>query len=161
MKYTGIGSRKTPDLILNDMIMIAEHLAHRNWLLRSGGADGADLAFEVGCDKVSGQKEIFLPWKDFNNSKSTLYNPTKDAFDMASAIHPAWEYLSYGAKKLHARNVHQVLGIDLISPVDLLVCWTDKGQEKGGTASALKLAKQYKIKIINLATEPFDFTQYS
>lgn len=159
-KYCGIGSRQSPPDILKKMAEIAEHLAH-NWLLRSGGADGADLAFENGCDKANGQKEIFLPWKEFNKSASVLYTPSKDAFILASTIHPAWGRLSYGAKKLHARNTHQILGIGLNDPVGLVICWTPNGKDIGGTATALKLAKQYKIKTVNLAVEGFDFIQFS
>jgi len=160
-KYAGVGSRETPPDILEKMNKIAEYLAQHDWLLRSGGADGADKAFEVGCDKASGKKEIFLPWKGFNKSASDFYSPSIDAFILVSAIHPVWKHLSYGARKLHARNAHQVLGISLNDPVDLLICWTPKGKEVGGTATTLKLAKQYNIKIINLAVEDFDFIQFS
>jgi hypothetical protein len=158
-KYAGIGSRKSPPEVLDNMTTIAQQLAGHGWLLRSGGADGADMAFESGCDSVSGPKEIFIPWKGFNNSSSLLYAPTKDSFVLASTIHPAWEHLSYGARKLHARNAHQILGIELDDPVDLVICWTKNGKEVGGTSTAIKLAKQYKIRIINLATEVFDFAQ--
>ena len=87
--------------------------------------------------------------------------PSSDAFILASTIHPAWNRLSYGAKKLHARNCHQVLGPALNDPVALLICWTLNGKESGGTATAIKLAKQYKIRVINLAVEEFDFIQFS
>lgn len=160
-KYAGVGSRETPQDALETMAKIAAHLAEYNWLLRSGGADGADFAFEAGCDHVGGVKEIFLPWQGFNKSKSTLHAPSQDALILASTIHPAWDRLSYGGKKLHARNCHQVLGIDLNDPIDLLVCWTPKGKDVGGTATAIKLAKMYKIRVINLAAEAFDFVQFS
>lgn len=160
-KYAGVGSRETPPDILKMMAEIAERLASYDWLLRSGGADGADLAFEAGCDKVGGLKEIFLPWQGFNKSSSTLHAPSQDALILASTIHPAWDRLSYGGRKLHGRNCHQVLGEDLNDPIDLLVCWTPKGKDTGGTATAIKIARMYKIKIINLAVEDFNFTQLS
>ena len=47
--YTGIGSRETPTAILDLMIAIGGVLAQRGFTLRSGGADGADDAFEQGC----------------------------------------------------------------------------------------------------------------
>lgn len=159
-KYSGVGSRLVPGEVINNMVKIAEHLASHDWLLRSGGADGADLAFEAGCDNVGGLKEIYLPWQGFNKSASMLYTPTEDAFVLASTIHPAWDKLTYGGKKLHARNCHQVLGLKLDNPVDLLICWTPRGKEAGGTATAIKLAKMYKVQIINLAVEAFDFIKY-
>lgn len=148
--YTGIGSRETPKEILEIMQKIAEFLAKKGYILRSGGADGADYnGFEIGCDKANGEKEIYLPWKDFNGNKSSLLF-TKEAFQLAATIHPVWENLKPGAKYLHARNAHQVLGQDLKSPSLFLVCWTENGDKKGGTATALTLAEQNNILIFNL-----------
>lgn len=161
MIYSGIGSRQTPQNILNQIVLIAEHLAKNDWVLRSGAAPGADSYFELGCDKANGKKEIYLPWRDFNGSKSSLFEaPSKEAYNIAESIHPNWSACSYGAKKLHARNIYQILGKDLKTPSALVVCWTKEGRELGGTRTALILAKQYKIKIINLAVEEFDFTTY-
>lgn len=150
MHYTGIGSRETPDNILIKMKRIACDAAGDGLILRSGGADGADLAFENGCDMVQGEKEIYLPWKGFNNSLSTLYYIPEKAFEIASEIHPAWDKCSPGAKKLHARNVLQILGQDLNTPSSTVICWTKGGEPVGGTRTALVLAQQLDIKIINL-----------
>lgn len=159
MIYTGIGSRETPSEIIEKIEKIAEHLAKQNWILRSGGADGADLAFEKGCNKAGGIKEIYLPWRGFNNSTSELYRLAPACDKIAATIHPVWDKLTQGAKKLHARNVYQVLGLDLETPSNLVVTWTKNGKEVGGTATALKLARQQSIKIINLAIQDFDFIQ--
>lgn len=43
----------TPEVLIK-INTIAEYLAQRDWLLRSGGADAA---FEAGCDKFQGSKE--------------------------------------------------------------------------------------------------------
>ncbi len=161
MKYCGVGSREAPVNILAKMREIAKYLAQHNWILRSGGADGADTAFESGCDEISGEKEIFLPWKGFNNSTSNLYTITQAAFDLAGTIHPAWDKCSQGAKKLHARNCFQVLGENLNDPVNLLICWTKNGKEIGGTATAIKIAKKHNIRIINLAIEEIDILSIS
>ena len=61
MIYTGIGSRKTPIEIINKMIKLGQILGKHGYILRSGGANGADKAFEQGCDNVLGKKEIYLP----------------------------------------------------------------------------------------------------
>lgn len=58
--YTGVGSRETPNKVIDLMYRIAKFLAERNWILRSGGAVGADKAFENGCDNVNGKKEIYF-----------------------------------------------------------------------------------------------------
>lgn len=145
--YAGIGSRRTPKEILDLMVQIGEWLARKGYTLRSGGADGADSAFERGCDKAKGAKEIFLPWRGFNNNPSPLYTIDPVAMNMAAGYHPAWGRCSPGAQKLHARNVHQVLGKTLKSPVKFIVCWTDG---TGGTEQALRIARHLGIKIVNL-----------
>ena len=149
--YAGIGSRKTPFHILSLMTNIARDLEAIGYTLRSGGADGADKAFSHGCKN----KEIYIPWKGFNGiNDATSTEATKDAFLIVSSIHPAWDRCSHGAKKLHARNVHQILGSDIHDEDNyssFVVCWTPNGQTIGGTATAIKLANQRDIPVYNLA----------
>ena len=146
--YTGIGSRETPEKTLKFMTVIAEWLYNRNYVLRSGGADGADSAFEKGAGN---RKEIYLPWKGFNNNLSSLYSIPKEAFEIASRIHPAWEKCTPTVRKLHARNVLQVWGKDLHTFSRFVICWTKEGKYVGGTATAIKLAEKVGIPVFNLA----------
>lgn len=145
--YTGIGSRKTPPDICSVMTRIARSLFKERYYLRSGGADRADQAFEAGAFHY---KEIYLPWLGFNGSKSQLL-PSKDAFTMAEKYHPAWHNCNQSARKMHARNCHQVLGQDLNTPSEFVVCWTRDGKDSGGTGQALRIARAYDISIYNLA----------
>ena len=150
MILTGIGSRETPQDILNLMTQIGRKFARAGWTLRSGGANGADSAFEKGFKEAGGKIEIYLPWKKFNKHTSKLHDPPPEAFELAAKLHPAWSACSQGAKRLHARNCQQILGQNLDSPTDLVICWTKAGGLTGGTATAIKLAKQYGIRVINL-----------
>jgi len=152
MIYAGIGSRRTPADVLSVMESIGEQLARAGWTLRSGAADGADSAFERGCDRANGKKEIFLPWPGFNGSTSPLNRPSQAALALAADHHPAWHMCSRAATLLHARNMHQILGIDLKTPVDMVICWSPG---HGGTEQALRLARAYGIHIVNLATTEF------
>ncbi|MGV8863278.1 MAG: hypothetical protein ACOH2T_19190 [Pseudomonas sp.] len=139
--YAGIGSRQTPPHILTMMENVAYLLGKDGATLRSGAADGADRAFEFGAMAAGGKLEIFIPWKGFNGSTSPLFIPSQDAFTIAAAVHPNWAACSQGAKRLHARNVHQVMGADLKTPVISIICWTPYGQGGGGTGQALRTAK--------------------
>ena len=145
--YAGIGSRKTPEDILKKMRVLGFVFAEAGYILRSGGADGADTAFEQGCRAADGKREIFLPWKDFNKNGSELFPPSPAAFDMAKQFHPAWDKLSTAGKKLHARNSHQVMGRDLTTPVSFVLCYA----EGGGTEQAIRIATAAKIPVINMA----------
>lgn len=152
--YTGIGSRETPIAIGLKMSAIAKVLGEKGYILRSGGAEGADTFFEDGVP-LNSEKEIYLPWKKFNNNNSNLFVIDPNAFEIAKSIHPNWKTLSYGAKKLHARNVHQVLGLDLQTPSKFVICWTKKGESVGGTRTAIELARKYNVPVYNLAVQDF------
>jgi len=92
------------------------------------------------------------------------------AEEIVSEIHPFWKAekdaiaagkplaktMSQGAKSLHTRNVFQVLGKDLKSPSEFLVCYApvDKqGIPKGGTRTAWMIAQKYGIPCFNFATQ--------
>jgi hypothetical protein len=102
------------------MVEYASALARCGGVLRSGGALGADSAFETGCDLVDGSKEIYLPFKSFNNNASDLYQVSEDALYLASTIHPVFNKLSRVAKLLVARNMYQILGENLHTPVEFV-----------------------------------------
>ncbi len=147
--YTGIGSIKINTKYLNYIILLSKYFAQKGYVLRSGGTNGAASAFEQGCDSVNGLKEIYLPCKDFNNNKSSLYDlPNFDeAFKIAENFHPAWYTQSNAIKKLHTSNSYQILGSDLKTPSLFVVCYTDG---TGSTMQALRIAKFYNIPIFNL-----------
>lgn len=148
-KYAGIGSRETPREVLLKMGEIGQRLAQKGWLLRSGAADGADAAFERGCNREKGQKEIFLPWRNFNHHNSGLHNPCQAAMALARSVVPWFDDVSQGVQKLHARNCYQVLGYRLNDPVKFVICWTVDGQPRGGTRTAIKIAELHEIDVIN------------
>lgn len=166
--YAGVGSRETPDDILALMEQLANRLREDGLILRSGHAPGADQAFERGAGS---QAQIFLPWptfeqdEAFNSSKDPetgvvtnpkiFDEPTADAVSFASKLHPAWRQLSQGAKKLHARNAHQIYGPKLDRPtlVEFVLCWTPEGRQVGGTAMAMRMAQERNIPVHNLADE--------
>lgn len=155
MIYAGIGSRETPEPVQDVISLIALKLAKRNWTLRSGGAQGADSAFYRGARIRSETPiEIYFPWKDFDEETETehikLTSPSPEATELAARYHPAWFKLPQGAKKLIARNSHQVFGADMNTPVDLIICYTEGGKLKGGTAQALRIAEDFKIPVYNL-----------
>lgn len=150
MYYTGIGARNTPEKILDLFINISKYLGTKDFTLRSGAANGADSAFEKGCDISNGSKEIYLPWRGFNNSKSQLIVEDIEAFNIAEKYHPYWINLKAGAKKLQARNSHQVLGLDLHTPSEFIICYTENGKRSGGTGQALRIAEAYDIPIFDV-----------
>lgn len=148
--FAGIGSRETPEDICKEITKFSQIMRKKGWLLRSGGAEGADTAFEAGYSGYPDLTEIYLPWKKFNGHSSPLYAITEQALLLARTYHPNWDKCNDAARKLLARNGYQVFGNDLNTPADLIVCWTKDGQEKGGTSQAIRIAKASGIRVVNL-----------
>jgi len=155
MYYTGIGSRETPDNILQGMELIAQRLKS-DYTLRSGGADGADNAFERGAGM---NKEIFLPWKNFNGHPSPYYNEffskeiQQKQIEYGRKYHPAFDRLGSGVKNMMRRNTHQILGVDLNTPSSFVICWTSNGKDKGGTGFAIRMAWDLNVPVYNVYNE--------
>lgn len=159
--YAGVGSTTTPNDICNLMTFIGKILMIGGYTLNSGAADGADSAFEKGVLRED-RKQIFLPYKGFNGSESELYldnlpeDLVKVANDLVFKYHPNPYALmrkgGFGMKAMK-RNSFQVLGLDLSTPVDFVVCWTSNGLAKGGTGHAIRIATDRGIPVYNLYTK--------
>lgn len=154
MHYTGIGSRETPYDVGQYMKTLALDLSDLGYVLRSGAANGADSYFESGALS----KEIYLPWRGFNNHPSRLHRICDAALEIASMHHPAWERLPDAVRKLMARNAYQVSGLGLDDFSEFVICWTPDGCEHfstrsymtGGTGLAISLASSLGIPVYNL-----------
>lgn len=146
--YTGVGSRECPQDVGYAMTNIAKFLEEEKYILRSGGAPGADTYFEAGVSSEE-YKHIYLPKPGMFGNQSKLIGVCEEALEIAAKIHPKWTRCSPIAKKLHARNVYQVLGKDLITPSKFVLCWTANGEASGGTRTAIKLAEKHDIPILN------------
>jgi hypothetical protein len=164
--YAGIGSRETPREVCLYMTAIAKKLASLGYTCNSGGADGADSAFERGAVV---NRQIFLPWDGFN--RRTVANMIKmhgegsylvPSFnpDLVRKYHPKPDALSDAGWKFMSRNSYQVLGKDLNTPVEFVLCWTKDGKASGGTGQSLRIAKDHGIPIFNFYHGYKDFANY-
>lgn len=161
-EYAGVGSRDTPPEVLTLMRQLATALEKVGYVLRSGGAKGADSAFEAGVRDVK-NKSIFLPYKGFNRNPSPYYGDAPPlALEWAGKAHPYFSRMKEGfAKQAHARNVNQVLGHDCQTPCHFVLCWTPDGAEHenechstevtGGTRTAIVIASMNGVPVFNLA----------
>lgn len=144
--YAGVGSRQTPPVMLEYFYVLAAFLWREHALvLRSGGAPGADSAFERGAPMA----DIFLPWAGFNGNRSPLHEPPAIAYDIAAAHHPAWDKLTPPVQRLMARNSQQVLGGNCNMPSRFVVCWTPNASGSGGTGQAIRIARAYDIPVFD------------
>lgn len=169
--YTGVGSRETPKEICDIMEELGEVLADLGWGLWSGDAPGPDHSFFTGALKSNNISNtdtfIFIPWRGFNNvwdlspyhvipsSHNTILY--EDAKKIAESVIPYWEKLKDSHKKLHTRNVYQILGPFLNHKSKKVLCWAepigDGFKVKGGTGTAVALARKYDITVLNFYYE--------
>lgn len=170
--YAGIGSRETPINVMETMRNIAIILERQGLVLRSGGANGADDAFEKGVSNPD-NKDIYLPYPEFNGRSSKkspfIYIPFgDDDFDKAyeSLIHhPSKGKMGASAKNMMLRNYFQIYGIRNQPKSEFVICWTPDAAngttikttyETGGTGQAIRLAAFEKIPVYNLANSTYD-----
>ena len=128
------------------MAWIAGELEKFGYTLNSGGAKGADAAFEYGV-KQPAHKNIFHP-----------EDATETTRAIARELHPAHERLHGHALDLYARNTNQIFGRNLDKTVDFVVCYTKDGceshetrsRESGGTGQAIEMATRKGAKVFNM-----------
>ena len=148
MTYAGIGSRETPQEILDQMTAIAAELEEKeNYTLNTGVSfknkqEGADKAFYDGVKRMV---NLFSPEKQGSRNKEQA---------IAKEIHPNPSALTEGGLKLMSRNTNQVFGDNLNTPVDFVLFWaveTDTNRPEGGTGQAVQMARMKGIPTINMA----------
>lgn len=152
--YAGTGNREAPPHILARMKQIASDLEEFGYTLRVGGMDGPELAFESGAKTV----ELHLPWKPFNGRESKSYFNTKEIQCIAKMFHPTWDGLKPAIQAFLGKNVRQLLGRELKSPVRFVICWSEDGAETsaertnktGSLGHVISLAAAMKIPVFNL-----------
>lgn len=163
--YAGVGARVTPEAICASMVSIGEQLSDK-WLLRSGFSGKADMAFGKGAENGQGAFEMYLPWEGFNSApiedeRFIVPQWTVELLDIAEQAYnydplvraghkTNWRGLKDTTKCLMARNVPQVLGLDLRTLARMVVCYTKNGMDIGGTGQAIRVAKMLNIPVFNL-----------
>ena len=159
--YAGIGSRETPERILNSFEQLGETLGKMGYVLRSGRAPGADTYFEKGAIKAQAVTEIYVPWRNFPRGSDLNQHPAiefdkmdKDwqanAYMSVYRFHPAPLRLSDSAKKFLARDYCQIFGKNNQDKISsFVVCYTKDGQASGGTGQAIRIAQDARIPVFN------------
>lgn len=168
--YAGIGSRETPKATQANMRIIAKKLAMGGRILRSGHADGADNAFELGAIAANGRREIYLPWDGFNHAHINIshgyfginWEMEQSIRLLVSEFHPNAANLTQGVMKMMMRNCHQILGFYLNKPCDYVLMWAPEFKKdrdglicdcSGGTGFAVRMAYANKIPVYHLGVK--------
>jgi len=142
---------------------LAADISGRGYGLRSGGARGADQAWEEGASTGPSPVQSFrvsLRLGEIGIPLSAIAPEiVARATELASLHHRAWPYLKPYARQLMTRNCLQVLGPALDDPVARVLCWAPDSvleagtvvDVSGGTGLAVRLARTRGIPVLNLA----------
>ena len=172
--YAGVGSRRTPPDVLDAMGDIAQALGDAGSALSTGGAHGADKAFETGALRTDAPITVHTPWPGYNgyrpgrhpetdidivHPKSTETVAGRTYADLAQEHHPHWKRCSRGARALFLRNVSILAGAldddGGTLPVCAVIAYTPNGlpvgREAGGTGHTLRTAASLDIPCVNLS----------
>lgn len=152
LAYAGIGSREITEREGHIIRKTAAKLS-KHFVVYSGNADGADIAFQKGS---WGKCVLMLPWPRFNDNKYPI-SDCLDSYvlgtpDAGLDYHPAPERLSSGQAKLMSRNFYQINGYGEYPMVSFVLCCAQPtpGGVAGGTGQAVRIAKDYDIPVINI-----------
>lgn len=163
--YAGIGSRETPIHILDLMTKASASLEKQGYVLRSGGAPGADWAFQQGVKNQS-MMEIYIPWEGYQGMLETPYTPyiyckrvnKEMATEYTKLIWEKrgrnWNALKFPIKALMTRNTYQILGANpgITQQSQFVLCWCPviDGIPQGGTAQAVIMAQHFNRPVLNM-----------
>lgn len=172
--YAGIGSRETPSDIQNKMTEISAILENLNYILRSGGATGADTAFEIGIVNKKNMN-IYLPTFNFNghtpNNLSHIYiaedRSNKDYQSAYESLkyHPTGFRMRLKVRNMMIRNYFQAFGHNSLPKSKFIICWTPDAAngstikttyDTGGSGQAIRLAAAHNIPVYNLKDKRYE-----
>lgn len=155
-RFAGIGARAAPVSMCQKATDLAYALAERDWGLNSGNADGMDVGFAKGINRVDPARvNLYMPWSTYKPQNLCEGN------NIITAM-PAWtleevrkhcpwfDKCTPGVKKMHRRNMQIILGTQGESPVEFVICWTPGGEDVGGTGVGTRCAKAHNIPVFNL-----------
>lgn len=160
-----VGSRNTPETILELMIRLGRTYTDMGIAVSSGDAYDSDRAgwygakqskeFDhVGCRIfLNKSKRNGQPISNFHGFVDTRFNcPQRDMAEaMALKARGTFAGLNSWGIELHTRNVYQIFGLNLDAPVEACIFYAEPKRNdtvSGGTNTAYQLAKMGNVPII-------------
>lgn len=153
--YGVVSNIKAPPHAINSAKEIADFLSDKNFVLRTGGGNtDIENLFEASTP----HKELYLPWKNFNEKDSKIVRYSDHIREIAQWQQPSYESLVPFKQSFINRNIAVVLGKEGTSPLRFLICWSQDGIEHpahrtsatGFIGICITVAGLIKVPIFNL-----------
>jgi hypothetical protein len=155
--YAVTGNKECPPHILGRVKNIVSKLDKANFVLRTGGLEGAEETAETS---VTNQLniELHLPWKEFAGKTSKFMYSNELVKGIAKIFQPSFDTLPLPVQGFLSKNVRLVYGKDGKSPAMFVVVYSEDGAESpsektpktGNILHVLSLAAATHIPIFNL-----------
>ena len=160
--FTIFTTDNVPSDINEKFYKIAKSLLDKGYIFRYNGDSNNELFKKIIMYKPN-NIEIYLPWKKFNKDVSaTLNKPYDQAFHHAAHYHKGYKKLPPVARFFLARDIHCILGKNLKSPINMLLCYSPDGVETrdkiefkttGNVSFPISVCHDINIPIFNLKNE--------
>lgn len=95
--------------------------------------------------------ELYLPWENFNDFDFGYSKVSAGALEQAFMHHPDWASIKEEDVRLEmGRYTHLILGQDLKTPCQFLICYTNGGKaEEDDSAQVIRLADSNLIPVFD------------
>lgn len=149
--YVVYANSNPPVEIIEKFKSLAIYLESIGFTVRIGGNnDGVDQAVE----DVTKNKELILPWKEFNGKESPYTWAIPASEHIAKQFSPIYDSMKDGVKKFLARNARLIMGQKMRSKACFLLCWSEDGAETKRELNARSGFIQHPVAIANGALVP-------
>jgi hypothetical protein len=150
--YAILLNKGVPDNELDYIKSLIPKLS-KDYILRTSGLEPNELFYNL-ADK----KELYLPWRDFNNLQSKFTWTDDKALEICSIFSPTFKDIKDSVKKIIATSVRVILGNTLKSRVTFFITYSEDGCESvknksfktGNVGLPIALASTIKIPVFNL-----------
>lgn len=153
------GNSDMPASYFETIKSIVSLLNTHGFTLRTLGETDSDNVVE----SVAGKKEVYIPWKGFNEKETKFYFSTEKSLAIAKLFMDPdkFDSMKPSGQKFRSRNVRAVLGDKINSPAMFILGWSEDGAEtakertnKSGTlGNLIMVAESMKIPVFNLKKE--------
>lgn len=152
--YIMTSGRDVPKHIVEQMVELSRSIKESGYVLRIGGLEGGDNVL----GELDKDAELYLPWKNFSDKVSKLYFSTEECLALASKFNAKFNEINNSMRSFLGMYTRMVLGKDLKSRVNFIICWTPDGAEDSSSittktgliAQAIGIASAMKIPVFNL-----------
>lgn len=153
-----------PDEAADKIFAVAKGLMEKGFIFRHTGNKDNALQNRI-CAIEGAIVKSFLPWKKFNTNVEDPVLSTPMGYRIAIGIHKKFMQLPAAVRAILARDVNALVGPEATDQVDLVLAWTDGGNEAltkntdfkkvGNNVFILQVAKRANLPVVNVYNSNF------